>query len=892
MTIKTAPNSLLQKPKRTLLYRSSWRYFLKHPVHLLFSVLGVALGVALVVGIDIASQSARQGFYLSSQSITGQASHRIINSGHMLPEAIYAQLRNELGLRKVAPLIKQAVWITAQNTRSSNNKQKMNTRISAQLVGIDPFSEAEIRTWQQGMIDSLPGDSLQRLLSETNTVLVASDFLNKYHLGVGDTLSLTVNEQQQQLIIIGIFNAPEVYQTQLNNWLISDISTVQELLAVPGAITQIDLLLDAGSSRKIAQIKQLLPEGVQLVKVSEHAEAISQLSQSFELNLSALSLLGLLVAMFLIYNTMMFSVVQRRDLLARLRVVGVSRKELFRLVLSEAFIIAVAATAAGLLIGIALAQILLYFVTRTINDLYYVLQVTQLHWNYFILFKALALGIGATLLSALIPAIEAAYTRPAMALQRSELENKIRRLSRWLVLPGLLAFLLVYLLLQVKVSEQSNGMLIAVFSVFILIAGFICLLPLFSRYLLALLAILMKYFFKLPGKIAVNNIVRSYSRSIVAIAALSISVSSALGIGIMVDSFRYTVDDWLLGYLKADYYISQMNNNASSEIITLIDPVEKQLISRLSQLSGVEYISSNQEVRFFIDGQYHQLTVLDIPEKSFNAFNFKQGDARIAQKSWFNEDAVIVSEPYAYKHGLTVGDSIYLPRAKKDNNAFRQPFTITGIYYHYGSEQGVINMSRATYKRHWQHNKYNALGLYVSDDVLLEEHKRDEFEQQVQEIISSQALQFISRQKLHSNSLVIFDRTFKITNVLKLLVVFVSFVGILTALMAIELERGREYAILRVTGLTGKQLAALVYIETITMGIVAAILAMPMGIALAYLLIEVINYRSFGWSMQFILPWSEFVIAAGLAILSAFLAAIYPARHLAELRPAFAMRGE
>jgi len=397
----------------------------------------------------------------------------------------------------------------------------------------------------------------------------------------------------------------------------------------------------------------------------------------------------------------------------------------------------------------------------------------------------------------------------------------------------------------------------------------------------------MKQLFKLPGKIAVNNIRRSFSRSIVAIAALSISVSSALAIAIMVDSFRFTVDEWLLGYLKADYYLSLKSNKSSSQLKALENPINNQLITNLSKLAGVNHISTSQEVSFYIDGQYHQLTVLDIPEKSFSAFNFKQGDKTHAQKAWLEKDAVIISEPYAYRHGLSVGDDISLPI-----NNFSQAFKVVGIYYHYGSEQGVINMSRTTYNRYWDNKQLNAVGLYLANDILIAAEKRKFFEKQLQELIKGKLLQYISRQDLHKQSLIIFDRTFKITNVLKLLVILVSFVGILTALMAIELERSQEFAILRATGLTTRQLSVLIYIETITMGIIAAIIAIPMGILLSYLLIDIINFRSFGWSMQFILPWSEFLMAAGLAISAAILAAIYPAWHLGKTAPALALRGE
>lgn len=867
----------------TLLYRSSWRYLLKHPLQLLFSILGVALGVAIVVGIDLASHSARQGFYLSSQSLAGNASHRIVPSHGAIPEGIYRQLRNELGLERITPLIKKTLQLKQTNSAMQSGEQV----IDVQLSGIDPFSEAEIRVWQEEILESLPGEQLKRLLLEPDAVLVAEKFLQQNRFNIGDRLTLLNNNKPVHVTIIGTFKAPETDQSQTNNWLICDISTAQELLDFRGYLSQIDLLLEGDIESWSERIGNRLPEGVQLLMVREHSRAIARLSQSFELNLSALSLLGLLVAMFLIYNTMMFSVVQRRDLIARMRVMGVARKEVFQLVLVEALLIAIIATGIGLLIGWLLAHVLLYFVTRTINDLYYVLQVTQLYWSLMTFYKAIFLGIAATLLAALVPALEAAFSKPVQALHRRELEAKIMRWSRWLILPGLFGCSLVYILLREPLQQQSGTIASGFALVFVLIFSLICLLPYISQYLLKLLALLLKYGFHLPGKMAVNNIARSFSRSIVAIAALTVSVSSALGIGIMVDSFRFTVDDWLSGFLKAEYFISIAENHS----FDTSQAANAKLKSDLEKLSGVKSVSSNHMSSFYIDGQYHNLMTLDIPPESFSAFHLKEGDFNSAQNAWLQQDAVLISEPYAYRHGLSAGDSLTLPVNKNEKRG-QQSFKIVGVYYHYGSEHGIITMSRATYNRHWQNRRLDTLGIYVTDDVLQEQDKRTQFERQLQTIVNAQGLKYISRQEIHKQSLLIFDRTFKITHVLKLLVVLVSFVGILSALMAIELERSREFAILRATGLSGRQLSLLIYLETLTMGIIAALLAMPMGIAIAYLLIEVINYRSFGWSMQFILLPKEFVMAGLLALLAALLAGYYPARHLSKIRPALALRGE
>jgi putative ABC transport system permease protein len=197
-------------------------------------------------------------------------------------------------------------------------------------------------------------------------------------------------------------------------------------------------------------------------------------------------------------------------------------------------------------------------------------------------------------------------------------------------------------------------------------------------------------------------------------------------------------------------------------------------------------------------------------------------------------------------------------------------------------------MSRATYDRHFDDPFVSGLALYASPG------------QDVDQVISNlrarigdrQELLIRSNRTLRDASLEVFDRTFTVTIVLRLLAVLVAFVGVLSALMALQLERARELAVLRANGLTPRQVWRFVTMQTGLMGFISGILAIPLGLVLAYGLIFVINRRSFGWTLQIeISPWI-LVQAVILAIIAALLAGLYPSWKMAKANPATALREE
>ncbi|MCU7493850.1 MAG: FtsX-like permease family protein [Ignavibacteria bacterium] len=597
--------------------------------------------------------------------------------------------------------------------------------------------------------------------------------------------------------------------------------------------------------------------------------------KAFDINLTALSLLALIVGMFLIYNTMTFSVLQRRTYIGLLRSIGVTQKEIFRIFLSEAAILALAGTALGILAGIVLARGMLRLVTQTINDLYLVLSVRELNISLFSLAKGAFIGIGATLLAALKPSLEASSVPPRLALSRSEQEIKLRR-----KVPRLAALGLAFLLLGAGIlSLPARSIILSYIGILPVILGFSLLTPFMILYSMKFLKPVSGKLFGLTGRMASGSIVSQISRSAVAVAALSIAVSASVGIGTMVNSFRQTVITWLNGNLETDIYISPpglvLRNNDATMDSALVRKIET-----LPEVKGYNFYrevtvnTGNDEVRIF---------ALNVGPGSYNDFKFKEGDPEKFWPGFTRNDIVMVTEPFAYRHNIKSGDMISIP-TEMGNRSFR----VEAVYYDYASDLGMVTMAFDTYKKYWKDHRISGLSLFLKKGV-----KRDSLINFIRSMPDpNEEILVRSSNFLRKASIEVFDRSFMITNVLQVLAIVVAFIGILSSLMALQLERSREFAILRANGMTPLQLWKLLTIQTGLMGILSGFLSLPLGNVLAWILIYIINRRSFGWTMQYLILPGVLLEAIIVALAAALLAGIYPAFKMARTRPAIALREE
>jgi putative ABC transport system permease protein len=853
------------------LARLAARQLRTHPWQLGLAILGIALGVAVAVSIDLANGSALRAFGLATEAVSGRATHQILGGPSGLPDDLYRRLRVDVGARRTAPIVEGdvALWGRGGDVPDRGGR-------SLHLLGIDPFVDNDFRPYlsSSDRHESRARDALSRaadLVGRSGTAVIAVSTARELGIEIGRDLAIEVSGQPRTLTIVGLLQPADPASARaLDGLLVTDIATAQETLGAVGRLTRIDLIVgdDAPGRALLARIGQALPAGTDLVTAGSQAGATARMILAFQWNLAALSLLALVVGMFLIYQTMTFSVVQRRPLIGSLRALGVTRGEIFALVMSEALVIGVVGTVLGVGFGFGMAQGLLRLVTRTINDLYFVLSVREVVLDPLTLAKSVLLGIGATALAALPPALEATAAPPRVVMSRASLESSARRRAHragWL---GLLVLAAGGIVLAVPA-----GIVVGFVGLLVLMVGCALVTPAAALGLLRPLHRVAGAAFGLLGRLATRSIVAALSRTSVAMAALMIAVAAAIGVGVMIASFREAVTAWLEGTLRADVYISAPSLVGSRPDATL-DP---ELVARLAATPGVARASTSRGVVVQSPRGPAQVVALDVDPSRPPRWRFRSGgDAGV-----WDGDAVIVSEPFANRHGVRATVRLSTDHGGRD-------FRVAGVFYDYGSSAGVVVMSRRTYDGAWNDRRISGLALEAAPGVDINALVAAVRERAA----GGPRLLVRSNRALREASMEIFDRTFAITGVLRTLSLVVAFVGMLAALMSLSLERAREIGVLRALGLTPRQVWGLVTAQTGVIGLLAGVLAVPSGLLLAGVLVFVINRRSFGWTMSIDPSPSILLQGVALSLLAALLAGLYPAWRMATASPADSLRDE
>ena len=833
----------------------------RHPLQLAFGLVGVALGVAAVFSIDLANESARRAFRISSQTVAGKATHRIVGGPSGLEEALYATLRRHGFLRTIAPVVEGYARVPAR------------PGITLHILGVDPFAEAPFRNYTPG---TSAGADIPSLLTRPGTVLLLEDTAKRLGISPGDALPLRVGLETTHATLTGFLRpGDEVTRQALETTAVADISTAQELLGKVGRLSGIDLLIPGGAEGEeaLSRIREILPPEAEILPAGARGSALEQMTRAFSLNLSALSLLALVVGMFLVYNTMTFSVLQRRQLVGTLRALGVTRGEVFVQILSEAAVLGAAGTVLGLPLGIFLGEFLLGMVTRSIGDLYFALSVREVSVTAATLFKAVGLGTFGAVAASLWPAHEATSTQPRDVMRRSAIETGVKK-----ILPAISAAGAVLIFLGAGVQlVPSRSIPLSFGGLFSIVAGYALLAPGATTLLVRGIQPALAFAFGTQGTMAARSIPASISRTGVAAAALVVAVATTVGIGIMIDSFRRTVSDWLDHSLRSDIYVSSVEDRRGPERT----PLPPDLIEGVSSAPGIHQVALVSRQTLESLSGFTELFVMRIPRESFDAFRFQEGNAGDAWEA-LHAGAVIVSDPYAYRHGVRKGDTVPLRTDRGERK-----FPVAGVYYDYSSDQGLVGILGETYDRYWDDRGVDSIGIRLSPGF-----PADAAIGRIREIAGDRPVLIRSNWSLREASLRVFDRTFAVTNVLRSLTILIAFVGVLNALMAIQMERSREHAVMRAIGLTPRQTWGLVAGESAVLGMVAGILAVPLGAAQALVLIQFINRRSFGWTMQTVVdPWI-LLQAVALALAASLLAGLYPASRLARSSPSRALQEE
>ena len=854
------------------LWASSTRHLLRHPAQLALALIGLAVGVATIVAVDIATASARRAFELSMDAVNGAATHQIVGGPDGIDERLYVRLQTSRipGISTppaFAPVVDGYVSVGYR---------------SLQLIGLDPLAAMSLNAQgadpppdgaqnpAQGL--DVRGTDLRSWLTRTGVVVMSAR--TAADLGVSDNQSFDLD--------VGGKSFPAVLAARLreqqgayDSLLLTDIAQAQEWMGLAGRLSRIDVRVADGPQavRILAALRAQLPPGVELQETQGRTRENLDMTSAFTTNLKAMSLLALLVSTLLIYGAISFAVVQRRRSIGILRALGATPGQVLAMVLSEACVLGAVGALVGVLGGLAIGRELVRLVSRTINDLYFVVAVNATILPTGTIVKALLAGIGTAVAAALLPAFEAVNSTPQLGLRRSALEEKAVGIARKL----LFASAALAVAAGIIVFASSRSLFAGFASLFLLLLSVAALTPAVLRSLARSAAAAFGRASPV-ARLAFGDIAASLSRTGVAVAALGMAIAAMIGVSIMVESFRESLHDWLDRTMRADIYLSAPGVG-SGRPERRLDP---QLLPALLAARGVAGYSLSRRAQLETSRGPVPVTAVQLAPAAYATFQLTEGDAA---RTWpaFRRGAIVISEPLAWRLQLKVGDPLNVSAASGPRT-----LSVAGVYRAYGNDRGDVLMDLQTYQDLWHDAAITSISFYLQPGVAaaqvigeLEDASR-----------GRQVVLIGSNADLRALSMSIFDRTFVITRVLNWLAAAVAAVGLISSLLAWELERSRELAVLRSLGLTPAATAALVAGQTGFMGLAAMLAAVPTGVLTALVLIDVINRRAFGWRIDLHLNVTQFSNALVLALAAALVAGLYPAWRAARAPLALEIREE
>jgi putative ABC transport system permease protein len=835
------------------------RPLFREPVRTSLTILSIALGVAVVLAIDLAGDAATGSFRSSMETLAGDNDLEVRASGGV-PESEVGTLVTLPYAIRVSPRIEDYAVVA-------------DTKKSLPLIGLDLVAEGSAYAPSESQIaaelrtQNASENPLEHL-GDADAIWVGSS------LGYqrGDRVALLINDQVRNYTVQGVYRDSNGNELAI----VMDLAAAQNALARYGRVDRVLLKVPQTPSLEEWQqrLRSVLPAGVEVGPQGSGTNENRRMLAAFRWNLRLLSYISLMVGAFLIYNTISVSVVRRRPDIGIVRALGASRSLILSAFVGEAACSGLAGALLGLPLGRFMATGAVHLMSATVESLYVSSRPGSIELNTASVLLALAIGVGVAVASAYSPAREASQVSPVEAMARGRREYDVRvRKTRdlWLALVlGLAAAV------ASRAPAVAGKPLLGYLAAILLVTASALAMPAFVDALTSLSSNLLGKFFGVEAMLASRSLAASLRRTSVLVGALSTAIAMMTAVGIMVGSFRQSVVLWMSNQLPADLYLRPAGSPAADRHPT----ISLGLAEDIAKIPGVVAVERLRAYEISYQGMpatlaSADLDVLDVirwyPHSEFLSGRPQQQVLPELRHS----NAVVVSEPFTYKHHLKAGDFITLSLGETQAS-----FRIADIYYDYSSERGSILMDRQTMLRYLPDPALSNLAIYLSPEYELASVRA-----QIEKAAAGRRVLMFSNRDLRAEAIRIFDRTFAITYALEAVAVIVAVMGIAGALLALVIDRRRELGLLRFLGAATGQVRKLILVEAGLLGLLANLAGLALGFALSLILIYVINKQSFGWTIRFHWPVQILLGALTVVYAATVLAGLYPAQVAVRLNP-------
>ncbi|KHA61533.1 ABC transporter permease [Vibrio variabilis] len=789
-------------------------HYRRYPFQILLVWLGLTLGVSLLVGVSSINNHAKQSYEHGEKLFSNPLPYRIRpkHTTNKIPQGFYVQLRRD-GFHQCAPF----------------ESLRVHTEQGADLVlvGIDPV--AMLKMQDSEMLKDIASLKLMR---PPYPVLVSQDLADHMKWRNGDFIRLEDASKLGPILVDteGMLNGTRI---------IADMSLLRMLERRSGISV---IACGEMPEAKLARLKASLPNGMELSRSSR--TQLESLTQAFHMNLSAMGMLAFLVGLFIFYQAMSLSLVQRQPLVGILRQTGVSGWQLAQALLLELIFLVVVSWVCGNVLGLFLANQLVPAVSASLGDLYNANVGLALKWSLSSSLHSLYLSLIGAFVACAWPLIRLLRSQPIRLTTRLSL---VRFAGTEFTIQALLACALCVAAIAIYQAPQTQE------SGFVIIALMLLSVALFTPFLVwkvfdgfsySLRWVKARWFFA--------DAAASMSYRGVATMAFMLAMAANIGVETMVGSFRDTTDKWLSQRLAADLYIYP-NTNAAARVSTWlskqpeVDKVWWRWEKEVNTLKGpLQVVSTGAS-----EGELEALTVkLGVPNYWYHLHHSK---------------GVMISESMALKLDIRPGDYVDLAEG------LGQGWQVVGVYYDYGNPYNQVLLSHRNWLYAFAGGGSVALGAVLNDGVNPMGLKR-----RMESVFRIDSERIFDNSHIHKQAMRVFDRTFSIADTLGNITLVIAVFGIFFATIAGEVSRQKHISVLRCLGMSGRELVLMGSLQLFVFGAVSILIAMPLGIALANLVVDIIIKQSFGWTLELQFIPSAYLQTGLLAMMSLVVAGAIP----------------
>jgi putative ABC transport system permease protein len=798
---------------RHLFLASLWRRRL--PTAL--SVLAIALGVALGLAVQLIHRGALDEFQRGVRLLNGQADLQVLAGASGFDDAQFAPIAQLPQVAAASPVLE----IQARLPGTGETLRILGVDL-LRLAAVNPALMPEVTGMEtSAAARHSPPDLLAPLREDA--LFLSPAAAKRLGLTPGDHLKLQAGTQERRLRIAGMVPLADVGQ----ELAVMDLAAAQWHFARLGVLTRIDLRLRENLPPTQARdaIAAQLPPGLAILPPREAASESLGLTRAYRVNLTMLATIALLTGGFLVFSTQWLAVVRRRQELAVLRALGLTRAELWRGLLAEGALLGLLGALLGAVLAYLLAALAFAAVGGDLGAGFFRGLNPQLSWQWLATLGYLALGVAAGLAGAWLPAREATHTAPAQALKAEDEAQAYQARPRWGWTAG---------------SALLAAFLCTIPPIWgIPVFGYLAVLLMLLAAILALSGV-TRLLGGLPfaigpmARLAQARLSAAPGQTVVAGAGVVASVALAASMAVMVDSFRDSVDDWLTRMLPADLYLRASDASASGFLAP-------EQVERVGALPGVRALYPVRFDSLRLDPAQPAVSLIARRVDGAGGLPLVAGTL---QRSDGDPPPLWISEALVDQRGLQVGDPLEVPLGGR-----LRPFIIAGIWRDYARQHGSLVIRIDDYRALSGDILTNDLGLMLDAEA-----EPQVVMQRIRDTLGDSVSEMILPGELRAMILTIFDRTFLVTYVMEGVAVLIGLFGIATTFAALASSRRKEFGILRHLGLKRRDIGRLLELEAALGALLAVLIGLVAGGGIAWVLIEVINRQSFHWSMDVAVP--------------------------------------